>query len=453
MVADRVVVVMKRRSGRRAKGPALSSLDSSNNSQKEEEDMQSQTKRKPFEMRFDRVVLAYKAVKANKGSHGVDEVSLEAYEVNLQGNLYRLWNRLSSGSYFPQPVRLLEIAKKDGGKRPLGIPSVEDRIAQAVVKRELEIMLEPVFHEDSYGYRPHRSTEDALRKTRERCWDYYWALDLDIKSFFEDIPHDLLMKAVRKHTGCKWHLLYIERWLKAPVKQPDGTMVEKVKGTPQGSVISPLLANLFLHYCFDEWMKRNIPDMPFERYADDCIVHCRSEKQGYWIKQRLKERFKQCGLTLHTEKTKVVDCRASKLSRQSEHQEFDFLGYTFRKRGAMDKKGEFFTSFLPAVSKKSIQSIRKNLKECGAFASTFKNLKDLAEELNPKIRGWLQSYGKFYPSILKLKLQLVNGMLMSWVRRKFKRFKRSRWQAGKWLRSIYEKEPALFEHWANGVLP
>jgi len=259
--------------------------------------MLSQTKRKPFEIRFDRVVLAYKAVRANKGSHGVDGVSLEAYEVNIQDNLYKLWNRVSSGSYFPQPVRLVEIDKKSGSKRPLGIPAVEDRIAQAVVKREMEIMLEPVFHEDSYGYRPNRSAEDAVGKARERCWGYDWVLDIDIKSFFEDIPHELLMKAVKKHTDCKWHLLYIERWLKAPVLQSDGMLKEKVRGTPQGSVISPLLANLFLHYCFDEWMKRNIPDCPFERYADDCVIHCKTEKQALWVKQKLSERPRQCELT------------------------------------------------------------------------------------------------------------------------------------------------------------
>jgi RNA-directed DNA polymerase len=211
-----------------------------------------QTKQKPFEIRIDRVVLAYKTVKANKGSHGVDDVSLEAYEENLQDNLYKLWNRMSSGSYLPQAVRQVEIDKKGGGKRPPGIPTVSDRIAQAVVKRELEIMLEPVFHEDSYGYRPHRSAADALGKARERCWKFKWVLDMDIKSFFEDISHELLMKAVRKHTNCKWHLLYIERWLKAPVQQSDGSLGEKVKGTPQGAVISPVLANLFLHYCFDE---------------------------------------------------------------------------------------------------------------------------------------------------------------------------------------------------------
>jgi RNA-directed DNA polymerase len=412
-----------------------------------------QTKQKPFEIRFDRVVLAYKTVKANRGSHGVDEVSLEAYEENLQDNLYKLWNRMSSGSYFPQAVRQVEIDKKGGGKRPLGIPSVSDRIAQAVVKRELEIMLEPVFHEDSFGYRPHRSAADALRKARERCWKYKWVLDMDIKSFFEDISHELLIKAVKKRTNCKWHLLYIERWLKAPVQQSDGSLKEKVKGTPQGAVISPILANLFLHYCFDEWMRRTVSHIPFERYADDCVVHCQSEKQARWVRRQLEARFQQCGLTLHPVKTKIVDCRQGKESRNSEHQEFDFLGYTFRKRKAKTRSGDFFTSYLPAVSKKSIKSIQDKVKECEPLVKTAGTLKDIAKELNPKIRGWFNSYGQFYSSELKLQLQYINRRLMLWARRKFKRLKGGRWHAKAWLRTISTQNPALFEHWIQGVTP
>ena len=308
----------------------------------------------------------------------------------------------------------------------MGVPAVSDRIAQAVVKRELEIMLEPVFHEDSFGYRPRRSVADAVGKARVRCWRYDWVLDMDIKSFFEDISHELLMKAVRKHTDCKWHLLYIERWLKAPVQQSDGSLTEKIKGTPQGSVISPILANLFLHYCFDEWMRRNIPNCPFERYADDCVVHCKTEKQASWVKWQLEERLQQCGLTLHPVKTKIVDCRTGKASKDSEHQEFDFLGHTFRKRGAKNKKGEFFTNYLPAVSKKSIKAIQKKLTACKSLAKTNGILRDIAKELNPKIRGWFNSYGKFYVSELKRQLQCINRRLVLWARRKFKRFKRSK---------------------------
>jgi RNA-directed DNA polymerase len=412
-----------------------------------------QTKQKPFEIRFDRVVRAFKDVKANKGSYGVDEITLEAYEENLQGNLYKLWNRMSSGSYFPKPVKQVEIPKKGGGKRPLGIPAIEDRVAQAIVKRDLEIILEPVFHEDSYGYRHKKGVEDAVEKAKVRCWEYRWAVDLDIRSFFEDIPHDLLMKAVRKHTDCKWHLLYIERWLKAPVLQVDGTLKDKTKGTPQGSVVSPVLANLFLHYCMDEWMKRNVPECPFERYADDGLVHCMTENQAKKVKGKLEERFRQCGLTLHPEKTKVIDCRTLKGVGGKTHREFDFLGFTFRRRGARDKYGVTFTSFLPAISKKSAKSMREKVKEVKPLQVTDSILKDIAEELNPKIRGWIGSYGKFYPSELKRHLQYINKRLASWAKRKFKRFKGSQWNALKWLGRLAKEAPTLFEHWRYGVIP
>lgn len=411
-----------------------------------------QTEHKPFAIRFDRIVKAYQTVRANKGSHGVDDVSLSAYEENLQGNLYKLWNRMSSGSYFPQPVREVEIAKKDGGRRPLGIPTVSDRIAQAVVKRELEIELEPVFHADSYGYRSDRSMHDALRQTRGRCWKYDWVIDLDIQTFFEDIPHELLMKAVRRHTASKWQLLYIERWLKTPVQQADGQVRAKEKGTPQGGVISPLLANLYLHYCFDEWMKRNYGHCPFERYADDIVVHCKTRKQAGWVRHRLEERFGQCGLRVHPVKTRIVDCRTDNASRESKHQEFDFLGHTFRKRKAKSKTGDYFTSYLPAVSRRSVKGIREKLKASDQLRRVNNSLKDIAQDLNPRIRGWFHSYGQFYPTELKRQLQCINGRLLLWVRRKYKRL-RNRWKALAWLRTIAVAQPALFEHWAQGVSP
>ena len=437
--------------GSGAKGLALSGLNISNNSKRGRKQML-QTTRKPFEIRFDRIVWAYKSVKANKGSYGVDEVSLEAYEKDLQSNLYKLWNRLSSGSYFPQAVRRVEIAKKGGGNRPLGIPTITDRVAQAVIKRDLEIVLEPMFHADSYGYRPQRSVQDALSQTRVRCWKYDWVIDLDIQSFFEDIPHELLMKAVKRHTSCKWHLLYIERWLQAPVQYADGCLRRRDKGVPQGGVISPLLSNLFLHYCFDEWISRKISHCPFERYADDIVIHCQTQKQAKWVMCRLEERFVECGLKLHSSKTKIVDCRTDKSSRKSEHQEFDFLGHTFRKRKARSKNGECFTSYLPAVSKKSIKGIREKLKESCVLSRVNNTLKDIARDLNPQIRGWFQSYGRFYTSELKNQLQCINGRLILWARRKYKRL-RNRWKALAWLKTLAKQQPVLFEHWRQGVLP
>ena len=416
--------------------------------------MMTQTENKPFDIRFDRVVEAYREVRANKGSHGVDNVTLEAYEEDLQGNLYKLWNRMSSGSYFPQAVRGVEIPKKTGnGKRKLGVPVISDRVAQGVVKRELEILLEPVFDESSYGYRRNRGVYDAVKAARGRCWTYKWTVDIDIVSFFDEIPHDLLMKAVRKHTSCKWHLLYIERWLKAPIRQTDGQLVQRTKGTPQGSVVSPVLANLFLHYCMDEWLRRNLPDCPFERYADDGLVHCKTEKQARYVRGRLEERFRQCGLRLHEEKTKIVYCGTGKEAVEGTIREFDFLGYTFRRRASRNKQGGTFTGFLPAISKRAAKSIRQQVKEMESLRLTDSNLRDIAIELNPKTRGWFESYGKFYPSELKRQLTFINKRLARWAKRKFKRFKGSQWSALKWLGKTAKVVPMLFEHWKRGVIP
>ena len=226
-------------------------------------------KTKPFHIPKRAVWEAYQRVKANRGAAGVDDQSIEVFEKDLKNNLYKLWNRLSSGSYFPPPVKRVEIDKRGGGTRPLGIPTVADRMAQAVVKAHLEPELEKQFHPDSYGYRPGKSALDAVGRARERCWCNDWVLDLDIRAFFDSISHDLLLRAVRKHTDCAWVLLYIERWLKAPVQLEDGTLEPREKGTPQGSVVSPLLANLFLHYAFDRWMAIHQPSISFERYADD----------------------------------------------------------------------------------------------------------------------------------------------------------------------------------------
>jgi RNA-directed DNA polymerase len=271
-------------------------------------------------------------VKANQGAAGVDGQSIAEFEVRLADNLYKLWNRLSSGSYMPPPVRRVEIPKANGGTRALGIPTVADRIAQEVVRRYLEPLLEPIFHEDSYGYRPGRSAIDAIRTARQRCWRQDWVLDLDIKGFFDSIDWMLLLKAVRKHTGCPWVLLYIERWLKAPAMLEDGTLVPRERGTPQGGVISPLLANLFLHYAFDRWLKRKMPGIPFERYADDIICHCRTKSEAAALLAQLEERFVACRLRLHPQKTKIVYCKDTHRTGSYPVVTFDFLGYSVLQR-------------------------------------------------------------------------------------------------------------------------
>jgi RNA-directed DNA polymerase len=289
-------------------------------------------KAKPWSIQKLYVWDAYKRVKANRGAAGVDDQTIEEFERDLANNLYKLWNRMSSGSYFPPPVKRVNIEKRGGGSRPLGIPTVSDRIAQAVVKGYLEPELERHFHPDSYGYRPGKSALDAVGVARERCWRYAWVLDLDIKSYFDTISHELLLRAVRKHTDCPWVLLYIERWLKAPVQLDDGTLEPRERGTPQGSVISPLLSNLFLHYTFDRWMVRNHRDIPFERFADDALCHCVSESQAKSLKEELEKRFAECGLQLHPEKTKIVYCKDDDRRGNSKNESFDFLGYSFRAR-------------------------------------------------------------------------------------------------------------------------
>jgi len=305
---------------------------------------------KPYTISKQVVWEAYQKVKANQGAAGVDGQSIEAFETDLKNNLYKIWNRMSSGSYFPPPVRLVEIPKASGGLRPLGIPTVADRVAQMVVKMHLEPLVEPCFHDDSYGYRPGRSALDAVATARQRCWRSDWVIDLDIKGFFDNLDHDLVMKAVRHHDKTPWVLLYIERWLKAPVQRQDGSQQERTKGSPQGAVVSPLLANLFLHHAFDDWMRRNHPSIQFERYADDVIVHAKSKAQAEQLLEAIRARLAECGLELHPEKTKFVYCQDSDRKGQHEHIKFDFLGYTFRPRRAKNYRGKPFVSFLPGVS-------------------------------------------------------------------------------------------------------
>ena len=402
---------------------------------------------KPFCITKRDVWEAYKRVRANKGGPGVDEQSIAEFETDLENNLYKLWNRMSSGSYFPLPVLRVEIPKADGGIRPLGIPTVADRVAQQVAKQRLEPELEKHFHPDSYGYRPGKSALDAVGKARENCWRNNWVLDVDIKGFFNNIDHNLLMKAVRWHTDEKWVILYIERWLKAPISMQDGSLDHPEKGTPQGGVISPLLANLFLHYAFDKWMDRENPSIPFERYADDIVCHCKSQSQVNWLHEKLKKRMAEVGLELHPQKTKIVYCKDGKRSGEFPCTTFDFLGYTFRARRLKNKKGQFFVGFNPGISNASAKAIRKTSRSWHWSRSTSKSLEELARTFNPIIQGWMNYYGKFYKTALIPTLQCLNRRLEIWVTRKYKRFKGHRRRASQWLRRISRKEPNLFAHW------
>jgi len=405
-------------------------------------------KAKPFYIPKREVWEAFKSVKANRGAAGVDGQSIEQFEARLADNLYKLWNRLSSGSYMPPPVRRVDIPKANGGTRPLGIPTVADRIAQEVVRRYLEPLLEPLFHSDSYGYRPRRSAIDAIRTARQRCWRYDWVLDLDIKSFFDSIDHELLLRAVRKHTDCSWVLLYVERWLKAPAMLEDGGLVPRDRGTPQGGVISPLLANLFLHYAFDLWMRRMFPRVPFERYADDAICHCRSEREALTLRDELDRRFAGCGLVLHAEKTKVVYCKDTNRKGSYPIHQFDFLGYTFRPRLVKWRGDLYGVSFLPAASPEALKAIRQAIRRWSLQTRSDKALDDLARMFNPYIHGWINYYSQFYKSAMYPTLRRIDYFLLRWARRKFKRLRQQPKGARAWLARVIRTSPGLFAHWS-----
>jgi RNA-directed DNA polymerase len=409
---------------------------------------------KPYVISKQLVWDAYKRVKANRGAAGVDGETLAAFEADLKDNLYKVWNRMSSGSYFPPPVKLVEIPKASGGMRPLGIPTVADRIAQTVVKMALEPKVEPKFHPDSYGYRPNKSAHDAVGTARQRCWRADWVIDLDIKGFFDNLDHDLVLRAVRHHTDIPWVVLYIERWLRAPVQRPDGTREERTKGTPQGGVISPLLANLFMHYAFDAWMQREYPTVPFERYADDAIVHCVSEAQARFVLDAIRSRLLQCKLELHPVKTRIVYCKDDDRPGEYEQVKFDFLGFTFQPRRAKNRWGKFFVSFLPAMSTRAAKAIRATIREW-RMASTRNNqrLEDLARLTDPAVRGWMHYYGRFYRSATVSVLRHLNEALVAWVRRKFKRFRRRERAAEHWLGDVAKRDPSLFVLWRLGVRP
>ena len=417
-------------------------LEEGTNRQREE----SPTRAKPFCIPQRKMWEAYRTVKANQGTAGVDGQSIKEFEADLKNNLYKLWNRMSSGSYFPPPVRRVEIPKGDG-TRPLGIPTVADRIAQTVVKRCIEPELEKCFHPDSYGYRPHKSAKDALGAARTRCWRYNWVLDLDIRSFFDSIDWKLLMRAVRMHIDTPWVLLYIERWLKAPVRLPDGTLINPEKGTPQGGVVSPILANLFLHHAFDSWMKKHCPHIPFERYADDVICHCTTERQAQWLKDTLERRFTLCKLTLHPEKTKIVYCKDDDRKGRYSEEKFDFLGYTFRARRSKNRMGKYFINFSPAISNKAAKEIRQDMRQWALHLSSDKTLDDLARMINPVLRGWINYYGNFYKSALYPTLHHFDYILARWAIRKYKRLKGHKRNAADWLRRIARRQPTLFAHW------
>jgi RNA-directed DNA polymerase len=402
---------------------------------------------KPFDISKREVWEAYEKVKANKGAPGVDGCSIDDFEKDLKNNLYKIWNRMSSGSYFPPPVLAVEIPKPHGGgTRILGVPTVADRIAQTVAARRLEEKVEPIFHPDSYGYRPARSALDAVGRCRERCWRHDWVIDLDIQKFFDSVPWHLIVRAVEAHTDVPWVVLYVKRWLAAPVRLPDGTLAERDRGTPQGSAISPVLANLFMHYAFDAWMARGFPTVPFERYADDAVVHCKSERQARHLRQAIADRMAEVGLRLHPDKTKIVYCKDGNRPGSYEHTAFTFLGFTFRQRRARNRHGKSFSNFLPAISKDALNKISAAVRSWRLHLRTGHTFKDLARRINPIVAGWMQYYGAFYRSALSPLLQRINAYLMRWIRKKYKRL-RGKKKARECWQGITGRYPLMFAHW------
>lgn len=407
---------------------------------------------------YGQVTEAYRNVRNNGGASGADGVTLEAFESNKVDNLYKLWNRMASGSYMSQGVKGVEIPKQDGSKRLLGIPTVTDRIAQQVAKAELEPRMEKVFHGDSYGYRPNRSAHDAVRKCQERCREYHWVIDIDIKGFFDNIDHTLMMQVVRHYVSEKWLLLYIQRWLTSSMLMPDGTIQQRTKGTPQGGVISPLLANMFLHVVFDAWMQKHHADTKYgsirwERYADDIIVHCKTEKQAAYILNQISKRMKECKLDLHPEKTKIVYCKQSNRDGKNENISFNFLGFEFRPDSVRTPKGKLWLGYFARISGKAKKHIVSEIRKCNIHRNTGAELMSIAQQLAPKLRGWITYFGAFRPYAMQQVFSVLNERLVRWCTNKYKRYRRRTREARQHLKEICKDYPNLFVHWQYGYTP
>lgn len=401
---------------------------------------------KSFDIPKREVMVAWEQVRANKGAPGVDGVTIEAFESDLQNNLYKIWNRMSAGSYFPPPVRLVEIPKSGSGTRILGVPTVADRVAQTVVANYLMGRVERKFHPDSYGYRPHRSAHDALEVTRRRCLEKAWVVDCDIQGFFDNVDHDLMIKAVAANTDEDWVLLYVRRWLSAPLHHDDGTMVARDRGTPQGSAVSPVLANLFLHYAFDLWMSREFPGIKFARYVDDIVIHAQTQRQAEQIKQRVMGRMVEVGLRLHPDKTKIVYCRDARRTAPFPVTSFVFLGFLFSGRPVRGKDRKHRLVFLPQPSPAALKRMGTEVRRWQLHHRTAAGLSDLAEWINPIVRGWHQYYGRFTPSVMRAFLARINTYLMRWARGKYRRL-RGYWALTRWWKLVQRENPGLFYHW------
>ncbi len=415
-------------------------------------------KKKPYPITKESVWEAYKQVKANGGSAGVDGVTIAQVSANPKKYLYPVWNRLASGSYFPLAVKQVVIPKSDGGERKLGVPTVADRVAQTVIANELEVIVESHFAESSFGYRPGKNAHQAIEQAKQHCWRYAYVIDMDIKGVFDNIDHGLMIRALRHFTDKKHIITYVKRWLKAPVELKDGTQLQNLeKSTPQGGVISPLLANIFLHVVFDKWMEQYYPYCPYERYADDIVVHACSEAQARHVLEKIRERLQACKLTLHPEKTRIVYCPSNRRRRprKGELTSFDFLGFTFRSWKVVTKTGKVTTGFSPSISKKSMKRIVKKWAGLKLQRWTNVGLERLSRYLSPLLRGWIQYYGRVCKYGMNLLFLRLNNRLVKWAYKKYKRFRRHKsfFLARQWLRDVARRSSYLFPHWEWGFKP
>lgn len=401
----------------------------------------------------EQVWSAWKRVKRGGKGMGVDHVSMEAIALNPRKYLYPLWNRLSSGSYFPPPVKQVPIPKGDGKERMLGIPTIIDRVAQEVIRVELEKIVEPRFHPSSFGYRPNKSAHDALEQCAKNCWERWYVVDLDIKGFFDNIDHEEMMRILRKHTDKKHILLYCDRWLKAPMQDKSEEIQARITGTPQGGVISPLMANLYLHEAFDQWIATTQPRIVFERYADDIVIHTRSMEQSHFILDKLKEQLRGFSLELHPDKTKIVYCyRTARFHKEGKQipVSFDFLGFTFKPRLCKNSNGEKFWGFRPAISKKSEKRILGELRKLNIHRWVYLDIHQVAKRIVAKVRGWLNYYGKFRISELSWVFRHLNIRIAKWARNKYKLITYSKSYG--WLKRMIKWYPNTFLHWKYGFI-
>jgi RNA-directed DNA polymerase len=397
---------------------------------------------------FQMVVEAYAKVKKGGKAAGVDQQSWATFEAKgVEKELYVVWNRMASGSYFPQAVREVEIPKKDGKVRKLGIPTVRDRIAQEVVRKYMEQRVDEKFHPNSYGYRPLKSAKEATDQVRSNCLKHDWVLDMDISKFFDEIDHELMLKAVEAMFTENWVKVYVQRWLEMKIVKADGAQLQRgKKGTPQGGVISPLLANLFLHFTLDKWLEINYPNVSFVRYADDVIVHCHNEAEAQQLRKAIAERLQQVGLQLNEQKTKIVYCKDYRRTERQDKVQFDFLGFSYQPRPTPSKfdSSSVITAFVPEISKDNQKKIRDEIRKAVKWDNTIQTIQQIAEKLNSKLRGWINYFGVYGKRRLRRTIMYVESRLEKWLSRKHKQGRRV---SSTQLALQRKQEPTLFYHW------